>query len=312
MYLPKPRFEERMKLLVGKEYDKWLEFAAKPPINSVRTNLNKITPDELKKRLENKGWKIKQPFKSNPEILIIENQLMPGEIGKALEHLLGYYYVQEISSMMPPIALKPEENELVLDLCAAPGSKTSQISMYMNNKGTILANDNKLERLTILVSNLEKTGCMNVITTKNDAVQLCYKLRNRMEFDKILLDAPCSGEGNTRSNPKTFLMWNEKMIKKLSNMQKKIAASVIPLLKKGGVLVYSTCTHAPEENEEVVSFLLDRFDLEIEEINLPIKTRQGITEWENKQYNKKVKLAARIYPQDNNTEGFFLAKMRKL
>ena len=144
-----------------------------------------------------------------------ESNLMPGELGKSVEHLLGYYYVQEISSMMPVLALdiNPRAEEIVLDLCAAPGSKTSQISAQMQNKGTIIANDKDIGRISILATNTERCGCTNIIITRNDAVQLCEKLANlKMKFDKILLDLPCSGEGTLRSSPKTLLMWNLKMI----------------------------------------------------------------------------------------------------
>lgn len=312
MLEPKPLFVERMKKLIS-DYDKFYEISGKELIRSIRCNTLKISPDELRKKLEARGWKIKQPFSDYPEIMIVESKLLPGELGKAEEHILGYYYVQEISSMMPILVLKPKAGELVLDLCAAPGSKTTQAAMVMENKGTIIANDNSLDRIRILTSNLEKNGVMNVIVTRNDAVQLCSKLdKLGIGFDKILLDVPCSGEGNIRSNPKTYLIWNIKQVEKLSRMQKKIAASAIKLLKEGGELVYSTCTHSPEENEIVVNFLLENFKLEIEEINIPLKCREGIVEWEGKKFNKQVENSCRIYPQDNDTEGFFLCKMKKI
>ena len=244
--------------------------------------------------------------------MIIESNLGPGELGKSKEHLLGYYYVQEISSMMPILALQPKENDIMLDLCASPGSKTTQASASMNNKGTIIANDKDIGRISILSANLEKVGATNVIVTRHDAVQLCKKLRElNMKFDKILLDVPCSGEGNLRSSPSTLLSWNVKVIEKLGRIQRKIAESAIPLLKEGGEVIYSTCTHAPEENELNVQYLIDKFNLKIEEIKLPLKTRPGITEWQGKNLSQELKKAHRIYPQDNDTEGFFLCKMKK-
>ena len=313
MLEPKPLFEQRMRNLLKsrEDYENWIEYSKKPAINSIRCNTLKIGPQELKKRLEKK-WEVSQPFPKHEEIMIIKSNLLPGELGKSIEHLLGYYYVQEISSMMPILALQPKPGELILDLCASPGSKTTQAAMMMQNSGTIIANDKDIERIKILSSNLERCSCTNVIVTRNDAVQLCEKLKKtRIKFDKILLDLPCSGEGTIRSSPKTFLMWNIKMIEKLSRMQKKIASSAIDLLKDDGEIVYSTCTHAPEENEEVVSFLVERFNLKIEKISLPVTCRPGLTKWENKNHNKELNKACRIYPQDNNTEGFFLAKLRK-
>lgn len=315
MLEPKPLFEQRMKSLLKDEedYKAFLEYSRKGLPRSIRCNTLKISAEELKKKLEEKGWRIKQPFSENKEVMLVENELLPGELGKSIEHLLGYYYVQEISSMMPMIALMPKENELFLDLCASPGSKTTQAAAFMQNKGTIIANDNKMDRIRILASNLERCGCANIIITRNDAVQLCQRLEKKgVRFDKILVDAPCSGEGTLRSSPKTFLMWNLKMIEKLARQQKKIAASALNILRDGGEMLYSTCTHAPEENESVVNFLLENFNVEIEKISLPVKCRQGILQWNKEKFDKKIENCCRIYPQDNDTEGFFIAKIKKL
>ncbi|MEM4181891.1 MAG: RsmB/NOP family class I SAM-dependent RNA methyltransferase [Candidatus Pacearchaeota archaeon] len=313
----KPLFEERIRKLLPNEEDrkKFWEFCQKEAIDSIRCNTLKISPNELQKRLISYGWKIKQPFENYPEILIIEKEtnLKPGELGKTLEHVLGYYYVQDISSMMSPIALGPKENELVLDLCASPGSKTTQMAAMMKNKGTIIANDLTIDRTMILNANLEKCGVTNTIVTRKDAVQFCkiWSKKIKLKFDKILLDVPCSGEGTIRKSPHTIEIWNLNFIKNLSQQQKKICASAIPLLKESGTLVYSTCTLTPEENEEVVDFMLRNFNLEIEDFEIPMKTRPGILEWEGKKFDEKIKFCKRIYPQDNDSDGFFLAKLRK-
>ena len=312
---PKPLFLERMKKLLGKDMDSYLEFLKKPLTRSIRCNTLKISPEKLKERLESMGWIIEQPFEENPEIMILKNDLAPGEIGRSMEHLLGYYYVQEISSMLSVLALKPEPGEFVLDIAAAPGSKTTQIAAVMKNTGTIIANDVSLKRLKILSSNIERCGATNTIITKKDGIALCKKLKEQgFQFDKILVDAPCSGEGTLRSSPITYQMWNPRTIKILSRLQKALLASAIEILKPGGEIVYSTCTHAPEENEEVVDFVLKEFgnDIGIEKINLPVKCRPGITNWSDNNYNKNIEKSCRIYPQDNDTEGFFIAKMRKI
>ena len=311
---PKPLFKERIETLLTESSDReaFWQIIRKQPVNSIRCNTLKIPAEKLKKQLEKK-WEIKQPFKSHPEVMIIESQLLPGELGKSTEHLLGYYYVQEISSMLPMLALSPQPGELFLDLAAAPGSKTTQAAAMMNNQGTIIANDPNLGRITVLSSNLQKVGASNVVITRHDGVILCNKLKNLgMKFDKILVDAPCSGEGNLRSNPKTFIMWNIKAVNKLSRIQKKLASSALEVLKSGGELLYSTCTHSPEENEEVIQYLLDNYDIEIQPIDLPLKTRPGLTSWQDNQFSNELKKACRVYPQDNNTEGFFLCKIKKL
>tara|TARA_Y100000310_G_scaffold111916_1_gene110324 strand:+ start:13263 stop:14216 length:954 start_codon:yes stop_codon:yes gene_type:complete len=312
---PKPTFIERMtKLLNNKEdVEKFFETAKTKPRKSIRVNTLKISPEKLKKRLEEKGWKLSE-IKNHPEILRIESQLQPGELGKTKEHLLGYYYVQEITSMMPIIALKPNSDDILLDCCAAPGSKTTQAAGLMNNQGTVLANDLNIGRIRILSANLERQSITNTIITRHDAVTLSQKLRKlNLTFDKILIDAPCSGEGNIRVSPRTYLEWSENLLKSLSRKQKKIASEILTLLKPGGEIIYSTCTHSPEENEEVVQYLLDNNpNLEIQPINLPIKSRPGITSWKNKKFHQSLKLAHRIYHHDNDMEGFFLCKIKKI
>jgi 16S rRNA C967 or C1407 C5-methylase (RsmB/RsmF family) len=326
------------------DFEKFNKIIHTPPRNFVRCNTLKISPNELTKRLKEK-WQISQPYPKHPEIILIDQELKPGELGNSIEHLLGYYYIQEISSMLSPIALNPQPEEFILDLCASPGSKTTQIASYMDNQGTLIANDVRIDRIKILSSNLEKAGVTNTIITRRDGVALCEKLskfnsarqQNRetilqidseksrqmraesktfhttqFKFDRILLDAPCSGEGTLRSSPKTFLMWNPKVIKKLSGEQKKLLANALKCLKVGGTLVYSTCTHAPEENEEVVDFALKNFPVKIEPISLPLKTRPGITSWNTIQFNPEVSKACRIYPQDNDSEGFFVSKFTLL
>ncbi|PIO08671.1 tRNA methyltransferase [Candidatus Pacearchaeota archaeon CG10_big_fil_rev_8_21_14_0_10_34_12] len=331
-YPLKEDFVNRMKALLGKEeYERYLNALDSEGLNSIRVNTLKISPEKLKKRLQEKNWILKQPFKSNPEIFIIKGKvdgshgegskhkiidLEPGEIGRSLEHLLGYYYVQDISSMLPVLSLNPKEGEIVLDLCAAPGSKTSQIAAKMKNQGLLIANDASLGRIKILASNLERCGVRNSIITKGNAESLAKRLeKSNFQVDKILVDAPCSGEGTILTNRKTALMWNIKKIPSLSRLQKTILENTINLLKLEGELIYSTCTHAPEENEEVVNHMLEKFpNIKLERISLPqeIKIRSGIKRWNDKEFSCEVKKCARIYPQDNKTEGFFIAKIKKI
>tara|TARA_Y100000310_G_scaffold341643_1_gene441465 strand:- start:1744 stop:2709 length:966 start_codon:yes stop_codon:yes gene_type:complete len=312
---PKPAFVERMKLLLKDEQDlkRFLEVAKTKPKKSIRVNTLKISPEKLKKRLEERGWKLSE-IKNHPEILRIESVLQPGELGKAKEHLLGYYYVQEITSMMPIIALNPNSEDIFLDCCASPGSKTTQSAALMGNKGTIIANDVKISRTAILSANLERQGVTNTIMTRHDAIALAERLKKiNLKFNKILVDAPCSGEGNIRVSPRTYLEWSENLLKSMSKKQKKIASSILNLLEDNGEMIYSTCTHAPEENEEVVQHLLDNNpNLEIQPITLPIKSRPGLTKWKDKKFDKALKLAHRIYHHDNDMEGFFLCKLKKI
>lgn len=311
-YEMKPLFEERMrKLLPDKEdFDEFERIVHTKQRRFIRCNTLKISPSDLFDRL-NKNWEVAQPFGDYPEIMLVVGELGPGELGNSIEHLLGYFYVQEISSMLPPLALKPKPGEFILDLCSSPGSKTTQMAAMMKNEGTIIANDIKLDRIKILAANLERCGVMNVVATRNDGVGLCNRLAKKgFKFDKILLDVPCSGEGTLRSSPKTFKMWNFKVVQKLSREQKKLFASAVKCLKVGGEIVYSTCTHSPEENELVVSFALKNFPLEIEKVELPLKCRPGVKEWKDEKFEEGVEKCCRIYPQDNDSEGFFVSKFK--
>ena len=316
-YEPKLLFIERMKLLLGKDFENYWKKIQEHPLRSIRVNTLKISIDKLKKKLKDKGWKIKQPFKENPEIMIIESELQPGELGRSLEHLLGYYYVQEIASMLPILALNPKPEETVLDLCASPGSKTTQISAKMENTGVLIANEISLGRIKILASNLERCGVTNAVITKKEGSAICRTFKKQeMLFNKILIDAPCSGEGTLRTSPKTIKMWNINTVKKLSRIQKSLLYSAFEILKVGGEIIYSTCTHAPEENEEVIDSIVKEFKgkIKIEKLLIPVEInpRQGILQWEEKEYIEDLKLGCRIYPHDNDTEGFFIIKLKKI
>ncbi len=307
---PKQLFLERINLLLGSETNIFLDYLKKPLPKYIRVNTLKISKQDLIKKLKSK-WRIQEtPYKG---ALIIKSELLPGQLGKSLEHQLGYYYIQELVSMMPPLALELFSNDIVLDLCAAPGSKTTEMAMIMENSGTIVANDVRIDRLKALMSNLERCGVMNTIVTRMNGITLCKKLAKAgFFFDKILVDAPCSGEGTMRSDPKVMKMWNINMVKRLSALQKKLVSVALKCLKPNGILVYSTCTHAPEENEFVIDFAIKNFDVKIEKIKLPLKTRPGITEWQGQIFDSQIKNCLRIWPQDNNTEGFFIAKLRKI
>ncbi len=364
-YELKPLFVERMQNLLGKDFENYLKTFKKTPLKSIRVNTLKISPEKLRQRLNAKDWKIKQPFRDFPEIMVVEGKLPvhqnsqidgnnnkpkiktltnsqqsaltksgakssilsasaqskiiplePGELGRTLEHLLGYYYVQDISSMLPVIALQPQRHEKVLDLCASPGSKTTQIASHMTNTGTIIANEPSLGRIKILASNLEKCGVANVILTKKEGISLCKRFKEQgILFDKILVDAPCSGEGTMISKPKTIKMWNIRTVLTLSKLQKSLLSSVIEILKPGGTIIYSTCTHSPEENERVIDYILRNHpNIKIEKIEFPkeLKSRQGLQNWRDESYLPELKYSCRIYPQDNGTEGFFIAKLIKI
>ena len=180
----------------------------------------------------------------------------------------GKIYVQSISSMIPPIILRPEPGEKVLDMAAAPGSKTTQMAAMMNNEGYILANEIDKFRCEKLKYNVEKQGASIVHIINKDGTQL---FNNVKSFDKILVDVPCSGEGRfIVSNKKTYEHWSLKMQKELVEIQKKLISNAINLCKINGTILYSTCALSLAENEKVIDWAINNFNIEIEKININI------------------------------------------
>jgi len=272
---------------------------------SIRVNTLKISIEDLKKRL--KVWNLKQiPWCK--EGFWIEHETGRRDIGNTREHQLGYIYVQEAVSMIPPLVLDPKPGEKVLDMCASPGSKASQIVAMMENKGVLIANDYKGMRLKPLSVNMQRISASNSIISLMEG-----KYFKDFEFDKILVDAPCSGTGTIRKSFKTLLIWNPNVIKRIAGTQRQLIETGFNNLKKNGVMVYSTCSLEPEEDEAIVSYLLDKFDnAKLEEIKLDgLKRGEPVLEFEGQKYNPEVKKCLRIWPQDNDTEGFFIAKIRK-
>lgn len=276
---------------------------------SIRVNTLKMSITQLLKRLE-KEWKLEQIPWCREGFWIEHKKGERRDIGNLLEHSLGYFYVQEAVSMVPPIVLDPKSGETVLDVCAAPGSKASQIAQYMKNKGVLIGNDYKGIRLAPLGINMQRMGVTNSLLT------LMYGqwfAKTSLKFDKVLLDAPCSGTGTIRKSLKTLRIWNPGMIKKLSYEQKRLIDAAFSVLKKGGTMVYSTCSLEPEENEGVVDSLLKKHDnARLEELNLNIRRSPAVIEFEGVEYSKEIKKCLRLWPQDNDTEGFFVAKLRKI
>jgi NOL1/NOP2/sun family putative RNA methylase len=299
----KPKFVERYSALTDWEaYRKYtLSFLRK----SVRINTLKKPVKEVIRRLE-KDWHL-QPIPWCKDGFFIESKHGRLDVGNTIEHTLGYYYVQEAASMIPPLVLDPQPGERVLDMAAAPGSKASQMAQMMKNEGILVANDVAGMRLAALGINLQRCGALNVITTQMKGEQMTGQ-----EYDKVLLDAPCSGTGTIRKSIKTILMWNPEMIKRIAATQRRMILAAYKLVKPGGTLVYSTCSTEPEENEAVVSFLLENTDAQLEPVELPgLKHGPAVTEFEGRQYRKEVKHCLRLWPQDNDTEGFFVAKIKK-
>lgn len=231
------------------------------------------------------------------------------KLGKTLEHTLGKYYIQSLSSMIPPIALNPKQDDIVLDLCSAPGSKLTQLAEIMNNEGTLYSNEISGDRIKSLIYNIEKMNFTN-IGVLNFKGEILSKLYTEY-FDKILVDAPCSGLGIVQKKGEVSNWWNEKQAEKLSEIQFRLLVSAVKMVKTGGEILYSTCTMTIEENEYVVDKLLKKYPVELIDVELPVKSIEAFTRIKDLEFDPSLSKARRILPWEIQSEGFFVAKLRK-
>jgi NOL1/NOP2/sun family putative RNA methylase len=267
---------------------------------SARINLLKTERSRAMEHLEHEGVKAR-PFEWYP----LGMQLDSESPGKLRTNLLGYIHLQEELSMVPPLVLDPKPGEMVLDLCASPGSKTTQISQMMGNRGLVVANEPSLARIAPLRSNCERLGALNVAITRYDGRRF-----PRGSFDRVLVDAPCSSEGRARRDLKVLSRNSLKRSLDLQRLQIGLLKNALMLARTGGVVVYSTCTYAPEEDEMVVESALDQARLE--RISIPgLRECPGITEWNGCALSEELSCSARYYPHFNDTGGFFVARLIK-
>lgn len=211
--------------------------------------------------------------------------------------------------MIPPLVLNPQPGEKVLDLCAAPGSKSTQLASLMQNKGFLALNEIQADRVRILSYNVERMNLINAGVIHQRAEWLANEFIEY--FDKILVDAPCSGLGILSKKDEVNNWWNQNNVLKLAALQNQILISAIKMLKPGGEIVYSTCTMTYEENEELISRILDRYPVKIEEAVLPLSSAPGLTEFNGRISAPEITKTKRLLPWEINSEGFYLAKLLK-
>jgi NOL1/NOP2/sun family putative RNA methylase len=269
---------------------------------TIRVNTLKITPEGLKNRLEEKDFLLEEIEFCDYGFSVKEGAY---SLGATTEYLAGYYFIQSKASMLPSIILQPSYKELIMDFAAAPGGKTTHIAQLMKNKGTLIALDISRERVRSLRSNLARCGIMNTIIKRMDSRKFSsYGLK----VDKILLDAPCSGEGLMAVDKTRRMSRTTKDIVRMKQLQKELLTAAIKSLKSDGIIVYSTCSTAPEENEEVISWALNEFPIKIVKPGFN-EFQEGFTSAFDREYHPELVKARRLYPHLNGTEGFFFCKL---
>ena len=232
------------------------------------------------------------------------------KIGKTLEHALGKYYIQSLSSMIPAFVLNPSQDNTTIDMCAAPGSKATQLSEMMQNSGTLYVNEPSIGRTKALAHNLDKLNVVNagMLTNKGELISKYFN----NYFDKILIDAPCTGLGIVQKKQEVSNWWSENHAVILSETQFKLLVSGIKSAKVGAEILYSTCTLTFEENEFVVDKILQKYPVELMDIELPLKSHPGYVKVGERELNPELVKTRRIIPWEINSEGFFIAKFKKI
>lgn len=277
---------------------------------TIRVNTLKTRRRDLAQALVNRGANLKPIGTWTKVGLQIFDSQVP--IGATPEYLAGHYILQAASSFLPVVALDPQENERILDMAAAPGGKTTYISALMKNTGCIFANDANAARTKSLIANIHRLGCTNTIVCNYDARQFPKVIGG---FDRVLLDAPCSGTGVISKDQSVKTSRTEKHFMQISHLQKQLILSAIDSVdcnsKHGGVIVYSTCSVAVEENEVVVNYALKkRPNVKLVDTGLIIG-KEGFSSYRGKKFHPSLSLTRRYYPHTYNIDGFFVAKFQK-
>jgi NOL1/NOP2/sun family putative RNA methylase len=295
---------ERYLALFGEETEQFLQGNDQVLPKTIRVNTLTTTIQKATQRLEVKGFKLKSVPNLPYAFRVLES---PIAIGATTEYLLGQYMLQSPASMWAVETMDLPEKRMVVDMCAAPGGKTTLIAQLMNNQGTLMATDISRNRIRSLRSNLSRMHVENSFVMRIDAARLPSM---GIQAEAILIDAPCTGEGLIPLDPSRKQSRTRQDIETMTGVQQKLILAGSQLLREGGTLVYSTCSFAPEENEEIIDYALQRCPLEIIETGLPLG-EPGLTSFFGRDIDGRLRLARRFYPHKHAMEGFFICKMVK-
>lgn len=294
------------------------DFSARPLRKSMRVNTLKTSVEAFQGYAKENGWTI-QPVPWCPEGFFVDRPSKNAEgqereaLGKDLWHLLGHTYIQEAASMLPVALLDPQPGDTVLDMSSAPGSKSTQIAAIMQQKGVLICNDVQEKRIWTLKSSLNRCGVINAIVTKKVGQWFAKQMTER--FDRVLCDAPCTAQGTSRKDSDALEYCSLENIGKMARLQRELLESAVHACKVGGTIVYSTCTLSPEENEEVIRSIMNKFSDQLECLHPGIPAIQKAID-DSAIVQKSLGFdhifpCVRLWPQTLDTEGFFSTVIRK-
>jgi NOL1/NOP2/sun family putative RNA methylase len=281
------------------DIERFLQKMEQAPAQYIRINTLKTSRNELERRLLSKGFELRETVL--PEVLQVVRA--PMTAGATNEYLLGYYYIQDLSSCIAVDALDAHEGQLILDMAAAPGGKTTHIAQRMQNTGSIVALEPNPKRLRSMSFNLDRLGVANTCILNTSALSAT----GLGKFDRVLLDAPCSCEGVIAKDKTRKTSHSPEDVDYCASRQELLLDAAIGFCKSGGIIVYSTCSFAPEENEAIVDRAIRKFGVSIEPI---LYGTEALSRFGDNEYEKNVQNARRFYPHIDNTTGFFIARIR--
>jgi ribosomal RNA methyltransferase Nop2 len=286
----------------------YMDASDRPRPLVIRANTLKVTRKDLMETLSKRGANLEAIEWSKVAVKVTESTI---PIGATPEYLAGHYMLQAAASLNPVMALQPRPGERVLDMSSAPGGKTSYIAQLMKNSGTVVANDLKPQRQKATVANLHRMGVKNAIICCYDGRKIPKIMKG---FDRVLLDAPCSGLGIISRDQSVKLQRSFKDVQRLAHLQKELLLAAIdatnPDSKTGGVIVYSTCSISNEENEQVVQYALQKRHVRLVDTGLAVG-RPGYTRYKERRFHPSLNLTRRFYPHVHNMDGFYVAKFKK-
>ncbi|CAG9830725.1 unnamed protein product [Diabrotica balteata] len=301
--------EKLMQIFPLSELLEFLEASEVQRPLTIRTNSLKTRRRDLAQALINRGVNLDPVGKWSKVGIVVYSSQVP--MGATPEYLAGHYIIQGASSMLPVMALAPQENERILDMSAAPGGKASHISAIMKNTGILFANDLNKDRIKAVVGNFHRMGVVNSVITCMDGRKYPSYMKG---FDRVLLDAPCTGTGVVAKDQSVKTSKDEVDIQRCYNLQRQLLLAAIDCVSAksstGGYIVYSTCSILPEENEWVVDFALKKRNVKLVETGLDFGT-DGFVNYRQHRFHPTLKLTKRFYPHTHNMDGFFVAKLKK-